>query len=673
MNALSGRMQQQVKAEEKKYRYNTLIEGLIIMSYSEKYIKNQDKHFLSLHGKLIDSLYPVSLRGSESLSEIFSYDLTCFTTDTGFPVEKLNGMSLTCKIGNRKQLYPSRFINGIITSVNCTETGDNNIICNMLIQPRLVLLTLGKKTRIWKNSSVPDIIFSVLKEYDISGIQNRLYNRYADAEYIVQYKESDYAFISRLMSEAGIYYFFEHDKNNHNMIIADGVSSHTTVSKIGLKLFTTTSDESPETVRNLNMSSQLLPGNFSLSGYDLQKVARIDVKSKILPGSGVLSDIDFDDITPLNDREQLSRKLDVMIKSAEGNKTCWHGNTGAWWLSCGERIRIDRGKGNASNYYVASVTVDTGNCLESFSGNFCSRIKLFRDNINWCPASTEPKSRIPGVLVAQVVGPEGEDVYTDKYGRIKLKFPWEDTNTHDNVSCWVRVAQGWSGTGFGCQFIPRIGSEVLVSFMHGDPNHPVVIGCVYNEKNKPPFELPGKKNISGLVTRSLKNDDHTRGNWILFDDKKDDERLSIKAQKDFLLIANNDAITDVKGRSQLTVADGKNTHIKQGDDITDISNGCLKRNVYGDMKINISNGNLELITNGGTGAIKTDRTLTVESRQSIVFRVGSNKIEISPAGIIITGTTIKTESKATLEIKGIMTTIQGEAMAKISGGIINIG
>ncbi|HDL7647666.1 TPA: type VI secretion system tip protein VgrG [Yersinia enterocolitica] len=643
------------------------------MHYFENHYKNPQKHFLKLHGQLAERLLPVSITGHESFSEPYYYNLNAFILkNKGIP-ESIYGSKICCEINDPAQSFPSRFIHGIITHTEYRETDGELIICNIKLQPEFSILGLGKCTRVWKDKSIPNIVSSILKEHHINDIDFRLYNDYPVLEYCIQYRESDYDFVSRIISEAGIYYYFSHTLDKHIMVLADHQSAHSNSKKAELYFATPKSSFKPASINEWYVSTELIPGEFSLTGYDINKADGVKVKSRGYEDRKALKKIHFGDISPLNDRKQLADKIDTVIRSRESNTTFWWGSTEAWWLSCGERFQLKSIENKVHSYYVFSLKLSAFNDYDTRTGDFSCQIQALKNNIRWCPLESREKPIIPGVLIAKVIGPESEEIHTDAYGRVKIQFPWEEEDSKDDSSCWVRVSQHWSGSGIGCHFIPRVGSEVFVSFIQGDPNHPVIIGCVYNGKNKPPFELPKNKSMSGFVTKSISNGSRDEGHRFIFDDKKGDECITVASQKDFLLTVKNDAFNEVKNKLSVNVSKGRCTKIESGDDNLDINKGNLNQKIAGDFNVRLTNGNYKMTIGGGGGDIKADKSLTIESTQSITFKVGSNKIELSPTGITITGTLLKIEGKATTEVKGTMMTIQGSAITQIKGGIINIG
>ena len=243
--------------------------------------------------------------------------------------------------------------------------------------------------------------------------------------------------------------------------------------------------------------------------------------------------------------------------------------------------------------------------------------------------------------------------------------------------CWI-----------GSQFIPRVGSEVLVSFIQGDPDFPVIIGSVYNGNNKPLFSLPKNNSKSGFITRSVNNGRIGEGHQLIFDDKKDNEKTTLSSSGDFHLSVKKDMVSDINNSMSLIVAAGRTSEIKKGNDNLIIKQGDLKNEVTGNVNIKVTNGNYSLNVSGGSGSLVSDKKLILESTQSIQLKVGTSEITISPSGVIIKGTMIKLEGQSTTEVKGItlklegqavtemkgtMLTLQGSAMTQIKGGIINIG
>jgi len=322
------------------------------------------------------------------------------------------------------------------------------------------------------------------------------------------------------------------------------------------------------------------------------------------------------------------------------------------------------------------------------------------------------------VQTALVVGPSGEEIYTDEYGRIKVQFYWDRYGEkNEQSSCWIRVSQSLAGPQFGSQFLPRVGMEVVVSHLDNNPNRPLVTGVVYNGTNKPPFTLPDSAAQSGIQTRSTKDGQEDQANQLIFDDTKDSEMVTFHAQKDFTRVVENDDSLEVgfdtkdKGDrsvkvynnlteeigsdgcddgtrsmtvykdNQTTVSTGDETYtVKQGDATYEVTKGKQAITVgkgqvieVGDgHSLTVKSGDHTLSVNSGSGSMKAT-SWTIEGTQSITLKVGSNSIEIGPSGINIKGTTVSVKGNTSASVEGLTTSIKGTTALTQSGAIIKIG
>lgn len=653
---------------------------------SDDYYKYQDKHFIRLHGCSL-LLFPLEIQGRESISEVYTYEIKCFSKSDHHSLDKLHGTRLSCEIGEEYNSLPSRFIHGVVTKLiyNC----DNNIqhTCIIVLQPEIAELASGKRTRVWSNIKPSDIVSTILKDNSFEPPEVALYKKQELLEYKIQYQESDLDFINRVLSDAGIYYFFSHNKNKHIMTLADDPASHPKASLDELEHLPS------ENLRKSNhgyisewsITENLKCPAVELSGYNESNVSEITIKSEskmtdVRSSKGV-----YEDIIPDGKRELIKRRSEALMASCDSELKIWSGKTNSWWLSCGERFSL-----GGQDYRITSLYLNASNNDIQCSGScYCD---LYASD-NKSPINFKGKLNypvIPGVLLARVVGPDSEEYYTDEYGRVKIRFLWGERSTSgtDKTSCWVRVSQVWSGEGFGSQFIPRIGSEVLVSFIQGNPDSPVIVGTVYNGQNKPPFSLPENNCKSGFVTRSVKNGKKGEGHQLVFDDKENEEKTILTSSGDCHITVKKDMISNINHSMSLTIAEGRNSEIKKGNDKLILKQGDLHNDIHGNIYIKVSDGNYNLKVTGGSGSFITDKDLTLESTQSIKLKVGVNEITISTSGISIKAakisiegqasaevkaSTLKLEGQAISEVKGTMLTLQGSAITQIKGGIVNIG
>ncbi|HAI1415431.1 TPA: type VI secretion system tip protein VgrG [Escherichia coli] len=650
------------------------------------YYKCQDQHFIRLHGCNL-SLFPLEIKGSESLSNIYSYEIKCFSKNDNKSLTKLHGTTLSCEIGEQYSSLPSRFIHGVVTKIIYNHDNSMQHTCIIVLQPEIAELAVGKRTRIWSNITASDIVSKILKDSLFTPPQIRIYDKQNLIEYKIQYQESDLDFIHRVLFDAGIYYFFIHDKDKHIMILADDPSSHpkATYDKLEYLPSENLKESAHGYMTEWFAIENLKCPSVTLSGYNEGNLSEITITSESRITGVKASKGVYEDILPEGKREVIQKRSEAVMASCDSEIKSWYGKTNSWWLSCGERFSLDK-----QDYRITELHLNAVNNHIEDAGYF---------NCNLCASDNKGvikfKSKfnspvIPGVLLARVVGPESEEYYTDEYGRVKIRFLWGEKSTSgtENSSCWVRVSQVWSGDGFGSQFIPRVGSEVLVSFIQGNPDNPIIIGSVYNGQNKPPFSLPENNCKSGFITRSVKNGKKGEGHQLVFDDKENEEKTILTSSGDFLLTVKKDMISNINHLMSLTVAEGRNTEIKKGNDNLILKKGNLHNDVHGNIDIKVSDGDYNLKVAGGSGSFTTDKNLTLESTQSIKIKVGVNEIIISTSGINIKGTqiaiegqgsaelkgaTLKLEGQAMSEVKGTMLTLQGSAMTQIKGGIVNIG
>jgi len=309
---------------------------------------------------------------------------------------------------------------------------------------------------------------------------------------------------------------------------------------------------------------------------------------------------------------------------------------------------------NATDY--SHIGGEGNNEAPSYANSFT----CLDDSVKYRPPRVTARPQISGLQIATVVGPAGEEIYTDKYGRIKVQFPWDRLGKNDeNSSCWMRVTQLWSGPQWGAQFVPRIGMEVLISFLDGDPDRPVVVGCAYNAKNMPPYKLPDNKTQSGIKSHSSIGGGADEFNELHFEDLKGQEVVWLQAQRDMhglikhdetrtignddthsvghdqtITIANNRTETVQNGTETVTIQKGKRTvTLGQGDDVLELQQGSRAVSIdKGNDQLTVSQGNLTISVSAGS--------ISITAAQSITLTVGGSSISISPSGVDVKGGTI---------------------------------
>ncbi|QPS81871.1 type VI secretion system tip protein VgrG [Delftia lacustris] len=521
---------------------------------------------VTIHTPLGDELHFRELRGQENISQLFSLDVEMLSENESIDPKALLGKNATIEI--ETQGGGRRFIDGIVTRFGMQGQDHRHYAYKARLSPWLWLATRKSDFRIFQNLNVPDIVEQVLGVYG-HPIQRKLTRAYRSWDYCVQYNESDCDFVSRLMEHEGIYYFFEHASGQHTLVLCDDIIA----------------------------SHGALPGGESIPFYPPEKAAAGDqenihawqLEQEIKPGRHYIDDYDFK-----KPRAELSHmRRDPPGHAHDGHETYeWPGG----YTEYGDgdayiRVRLKQGltghsrvrgqschralatgytfslynypRGDQNRQYLitglsyhlkenprVSAVAPGAKGSAAEDGSF-QRYELQAQptSLAFTPPRTTPKPRTTGPQTAVVVGPAGEEIWTDEYGRIKVQFHWDRLGSKDqNSSCWIRVATNWAGPGFGAISIPRIGHEVVVDFLNGDPDYPIVTGCVYNAANMPPWALPANATQSGIKTRSSKGGAAGAGmkngpgdaNAIRFEDKAGAEQLWLHAQKDQLTEVEND-------------------------------------------------------------------------------------------------------------------------------------
>ena len=468
----------------------------------------------------------------------------------------------------------------------------------------------------------------------------------------------------------GIFYFFKHEENKHMLVIADSVNAY-------------------QTIDGYATIPYFPPENSGQREQD--HIFEWHTSHKVKSGAYILNDYDFE--KPKSNLEtQFKEKK--QYSHAEGEHYDYPGNyldapTGESYAN----IRLDelqtdheavQGKGNAlgltagmlftlKDHYIATENTKhiiisakflivsnqyrTGSSQES---QYECDFMAIRATQQFRPSRLTPAPFVQGPQTATVVGKEGEEIWTDKYGRIKVKFHWDrDDQKNETSSCWMRVSHPIAGKNWGWVSLPRIGQEVVVSFLEGNPDSPLITGSVYNGTQMPPYALPANQTQSGIKSRSSKEGVAENFNEIRFEDKLDSEEVYIHAEKDFNCVIENNETRKIgldkrdKGNQTVEIENDRTVSLNAGNDTLTVKQGDSNTNInVGDYVVDIGAGKA-----------------TITAMTSIELKVGSNSIKIEQSGITIMGIMVKVQADAKLDAKSPMTTINGDGMLTLKGGI----
>jgi len=569
---------------------------------------------------------------------------------------------------------------------------------------------------------VPEIIEEIFRDRGFTDYDKRLSCEYRKWEYCVQYRETDFNFISRLMEQEGIYYYFEHENGKHLLVMADSHSAHEAYPKFE-KLIYHPSDKGPiteECISDWLVETHLQPGSYAINDFSFKKpqtplLAKANASGGAEQGGSKNSYEIYDypgDYTTSNEGteyarnriEELQAEYQVITAKSDSRGIC-----PGYIFNLSDHPLADQNQEylvTSANYTIQGDDIFSNGAAGSefiFSCSFTTikSSKAFRSQ------RITPKPKIYGPQTAFVVGPAADEICTDEFGRVKVKFHWDRySNADENSSCWIRVAQVWAGKKWGAMYIPRIGQEVIVEFMEGNPDRPIITGRVYNAKAMPPYDLPGNGTISTLKSNSSMGGEGF--NEIRFEDKKGEEQIYIHGEKNMDVRVENDALTWIGNDQHLTVKANvkelveKNTSIKiEGDRKTEIK-GDENLTVESDRKTTVK-GKENLVVEGDVAEeFKSDhhekttghiyiqgKSIVIEADMNITIKVGQSYVAIAKDGIKVgsmgnvdleatgqasmNGTAgLSLESTAITELKGTTTSINGTTLTEVKGLLVKI-
>jgi len=590
----------------------------------------------------------------ETLCQISEIRLECLSDKADIDPDSVLGKMCSVRITLPDE--GERFLSGYFTHFSHTGTHGRHQRYEAILHPWPWFMTRTADCRIFQNKTVPEIIKEVFADHSVAEFRDALTGSYASREYCVQYRETDFNFLARLMEEEGIYFFFEYEKDKNVLVLADGYAAHSPVPGESSFPFVdnAVSDESDH-ITGWHFERSVQPGKTRLIDYDFKRPrVKLDAKSIHQRGNDQSEHEIFDypgEFVEQSDGEHLARtRLDEFQSQYETVRA----HTNARAVGCGMLFTLTEHMRSEQNgeYLVTSTYIDVRSegieaGVSGGGSKYQCEITALSSKQDFRPPRITPKTFIRGIQTAVVVGPPGDEIHTDKYSRIKVQFHWDRRGQKDaNSSCWIRVAQPWAGQNWGFITIPRIGQEVVVEFLEGDPDRPLITGSVYNADQMPPYELPANMTQSGIKTRSSKGGTPENCNEIRFEDKKGQEQVYIHAEKDQSISVENDESHTVGHDRSKTVDNDETVHIKHdrketvdNDETISIGNNRTEK-VGVDETVTIGGNRVVTITGNDqldvTGTIKqtAQGEIVITSNTKITLNVQGSTVEISPSGII---------------------------------------
>lgn len=666
----------------------------------------EDNRYLYLSTPLgKDKLVLLKFTGFEAVSEMFRFHLeVAAKKDETIEFDKIIGKGVSFGVKATDDKDPRHF-DGICIEFSEGERDVEFKYYTIVVVPKLWILTQKRDCKIFQQKSVRDILNDVLTGLDTDV---KLQGTYEPREFCVQYNETSFDFASRLMEEEGIYYFFKFEEGSHTMVLGDNPQGHIDVPGGSTYTFDTAAGghrfEDEERVGSWRRIQTWSTGKYTLWDHNFELTDKhLDADKTISPetvtagtpthklklnGNETYEVFEYPggyakryDGISSSGGEQASdlnkifqdntRTVEIRMKQLATPDVCMAGAGNCRRFTPGHKFTLTNHFDADGSYVLLSVNhmAQEGDFragadvnVEHYENSFTA----IPQALPFVPQRKTPRPRVFGCQTAKVVGPSGEEIFTDKYGRVKVQFRWDRLGQEDSSSsCWLRVGTPWAGKNWGMIHIPRIGQEVIVDFMEGDPDRPIIVGSVYNPDQMPPYKLPDNKTQSGIQTRSTKGGGPANCNEIKFEDKMGDEMVWIHAEKDMTYEVEHDEKHWV-GNDQTINIDNNRTETVKGVEKVNVK-GDRHNKVEGNhfeeygqehsLKIG-QNHNMKVGMNHGIDAgmcvsVKAGVNFVVEASVGITLKAGASSITISPAGIMISGTPMCLINTAAVALPGV--------------------
>lgn len=593
-----------------------------------------------------DKLLLRSFSGEERISGLFRFELEMRSEDPAVDFSQIVGKSATITLHLSDD--GKRYLNGLVASfayagtVHQPGAEQGFAIYHAELVPWFWILTQGVDSRIFQNKSVPDIAEQLFSDMGFSDYKKSLTGTYDPREYCVQYQETAFAFLSRLFEDEGIFYYFEHADGKHTLVLADDSTAAAACPSGGTLSYGGGSQwVQQEVVTRCRLEERVIPGKYAMDDFNFET-----------PSTDLITSVDSTVATD-GAKRRIYEYPGGFLKKDKGDsrsKLRIEGQEApAKLLFCDSNSRtvVSGYKATLSGHSRTDVNADWVISRVVHSGEpdrYGNSFEAFPKTVPYRPPRTTRKPVIPGTQTAIVTGKSGEEIWTDKYGRVKVQFHWDQLGKNDeNSSCWIRVAHGWAGKSWGQIFLPRIGQEVVVSFLEGDPDRPLITGAVYNAEQTVPYTLPDEQTKSTVKSNSSKGGGGS--NEIRFEDKKDSEEIYVHGQKDVNIVIENNRTKKVLNDETINIKNNRTATIEEKDETLTVSKG--------NRTITVSTGN-ETHEVAGTRSVKVTKAETHDDEDNFTHTVKKDyKLTVS--------------GDLTIDVTGAVTIKAGKGMTLSAG------
>ncbi len=645
------------------------------------------------------------MHAREEMSRLFEYQVDLLSAEGEIALDDILGKNVTITLSQPNDA--SRHFNGVVTRFSQGGMYGRYHRYLAVVRPWLWLLTRTTDCRIFQDMKVPDILKQVFEDEGTHDVAFELTNTYRKWTYCVQYRETDFNFVSRLMEEEGIYYYFRHSEGHNTLVLTDSSSKHEPTPGYETIPFIAPDRLTRAEIEHINKWSftrEIQPGVYAHDDYDLERPSVELQTKKVLtraysPSKYEVYDYPGEYLT----KDQGLRLVGIRMEEEESPRVVVAGSSTCRGLAAGFRFKLrDHYRRDFNQEYVLTSVYHSSEQGDNYRSGAADSAQSFQySNHFQClphptafrPPRVTPVPLMQGSQTAVVVGPKGEEIYADKYGRVKVQFHWDRRGQKDQESsCWIRVSHPWAGKNWGAIATPRIGQEVIVDFLEGDPDQPIITGRVYNAEQMPPYALPANKTQTGIKSRSSLGGSPDNFNEIRFEDKKGSEQVYIHAEKNQDIVVENDETHSVGHDRTKTIGHDETTHVKHDRTETVDNNetitvhGARTETVDKDETITVHASRTRSVDKNETITVSLMRNHTVGINEAITvgaaqevtvgamqtITVGANQttsVGVNQSNTIRSNQTTDVASNRTISVgKNLSTTVGGDESRAVSKG-----
>ena len=587
-----------------------------------------------------------AMSGREALGQPFVYEVDLLSEDPNLDLSVLLGQPASVALERNDATI--RYFHGIVTHFALAGEHGRYIRYRAVLRPWLWLLSNRTNSRIFQNKTVPDVLKAMFREHGFTDFEELLSGEYRSWEFLVQYRESDLNFVSRLMEQEGIYYFFKHEEGKHMLVLSDSYSAHEPAPTNEELPYYPPLERERRDVEHINgwlASRRIRSGSYTAKDYNFKRPATLLDDVRKAPNDHSHADYElFDYPGDFLEPPEAKQQTKIRFEENQVEYEVVEANATARSLFAGTLFTlVDFPREDQNKEYLVTEAIYELRTSEYESGksedvepDYRLRFRAIDSKRQFRTPRVTKKPIVEGPQTAVVVGKKDQEIWTDEFGRVKVQFFWDREGEYDeNSSCFVRVAQIWAGTKWGGMHLPRIGQEVIVDFLEGDPDRPIITGRVYNADNMPPYTLPDNQTQSGIKSRSTKGGTPDNFNELRFEDKKGEEHISIQAEKDMITLVKHDQTN--------TIQNNRSSSITASDSVS--VGGSRSLSVGGTNTVSVTKADTETYSNtrtttvvladtlncnaAHTGNYGAARTLTIKGPDACTVTAGNKTVEVT--------------------------------------------